>query len=188
MKQELEEVNKWSLITGENDSDSDDNNPACCQVYSDPYNVMRSVAFVPITPQSFSTREVIGEESNLNYHSTQGSDSPTKDLDTQKNSNSVEECPVSEETSSTTPDEVSNTTALTQDPKSEQAALNLSFISGNLTMFDLDPTLSMVPLPSTPSQNTKCVHVPEAGTQPTVDASCQIKNTEQETENEPDLR
>ena len=49
MKQELEEVNKWSLITGENDSDSDDNNPAHCQVYSDPYNVTRSVAFVLIT-------------------------------------------------------------------------------------------------------------------------------------------
>ena len=36
VKQELEEVNKWSLITGENDSDGDDNNPAHCQVYSDP--------------------------------------------------------------------------------------------------------------------------------------------------------
>ena len=85
------------------------------QVYSDPYNVMRSVAFVPIIPQSFSTREVIGEESDIDYHSTQGSDSPRKDLDTQKESNSVKKCPVSEETSSTTPDdhdhEVSNTTA-----------------------------------------------------------------------------
>ena len=78
-------------------------------MYSDLYNVMRSVAFVPITPQSFSTREVIGEESDIDYHSTQGSDSPSKDLDTQKESNSVEECPVYEETSSTTPDEVSNT-------------------------------------------------------------------------------
>ena len=140
MKQELEEVNKWSLITGENDSDSDDNNPACSQVYSDPYNVMRSVAFVPIIPQPFSTREVIGEESDIDYHSTQGSDSPSKDLDTQKESNSVEKCPVSEETSSTTPDEVSNTTASTQDPQSEHAVLDLSFITSNL---DLDPTLSM---------------------------------------------
>ena len=145
------------------------------------YNVMRSVAFVLITPQSFSTGEVIGEESNLDYHSTQGSDSPTKDLDTQKNSNSVE-CPVSEEILSTTPDEVSNTAALTQDPKSEQAALNLRQRMSNLTMFDLDPTISMVPPPSTPSQNTKCIHVPEAGTQPTVDASCQINNTARDRE------
>ena len=187
MKQELEEVNKWSLITGENDSDSDDNNPACSQVYSDPYNVMRSVAFVPIIPQPFSTREVIGEESDIDYHSTQGSDSPSKDLDTQKESNSVEKCPVSEETSSTTPDEVSNTTASTQKPQSEHAALDLGFITSNLTMFDLDPALSMVPPPASPSQNTKCVHVREAGTEPTVDASCQINNTEQESENEPDL-
>ena len=69
----------WNEVTGENDSDSDDNNPACCQVYNDLYNVMRSGAFVPITPQSFSTREVIGEESDIDYHSTQGSDSPSKD-------------------------------------------------------------------------------------------------------------
>ena len=187
MKQELEEVNKWSLITGENDSDSDDNNPACCQVYSDPYNVMRSVAFVPITPQSFSTREVVGEESDIDYHSTQGSDSPSKELDTQKESNSVKKCPVSDNTSSTTPDEVSNTTASTQKLQCEHAALDLGFISSNLTMFDLDPTLSMVPPPASPSLNTKSVHVHEAGTEPTVDASCQINNTEQETENEPDL-
>ena len=132
---------------------------------------MRSVAFVPITPQSFSTREVIGEESDIDYHSTHGSDSPSKELDTQE-SNSVKKCTVSDDTSSTTPDEVSNTTASTQDPQSEHAPLDLGFITSNLTMFDLDPTLSMAPPPASPSQNTKCVHVCEAGTEPTVDASC----------------
>ena len=140
--------------------------------------------------RSAPAREVIGEESNTDYYSTQGSDSPSKDLDTQKESNSVEECPVYEETSSTAEptDEVSNTTASIQDPQSEHAALDLSFISSNLTMFDLDPTLSIVPPPASPSQNTKCVAVHEAGTEPTMDASCQINNTEQETDNEPDLR
>ena len=151
--------------------------------------VQRSIQYnVKCRLHSAPAREVIGEESNTDYHSTQGSDSPSKDLDTQKESNSVVECPVSEDTSSTTPDEVSNTTASTQNPPSEHAALDLSFISSNLTMFDLDPTLSTVPPPASPSQNTKCVHVHEAGTEPTMDASCQINNTEQETDNEPDLR
>jgi len=43
-----------------------------------PYDV-RSMAFIPKSPQPFATREVVGEEAETDYRSTKGSDTPSKD-------------------------------------------------------------------------------------------------------------
>jgi len=78
----------------------------------------------------------------------------------------------------------------TQDSQSEPAPLDISFISSNLSMFDLDPSeLSPVPPSTSLSQNTKHACVSEVCTQPAVDVSCQSTNTELRTEKEqPDSR
>jgi len=88
MKQELEEVKRLSLrFTGEQDGDSDNSDLGCCRVDSGPYYVARSMAFIPKSPQTFSTREVVGEEAETDYHSTKGSDTPSKDPQHGKGSN-----------------------------------------------------------------------------------------------------
>jgi len=189
MKQKLEEVRRQSLLfTGEQDSDSD-NDLGRCRVDSGPYDVMRSMAFIPMSPQPFGTREVVGEEAEIDYHSTKGSDTPSKDPEHGKGSNGeVEESSVSEQSSSMiTTNEMSQQT---QDSQSEPAPLDISFISSNLGMFDLDPSeLSPVPPSTSLSQSTKHASVSEVCTQPAVDVSCQSTNTEQRTEEEQqDLR
>ena len=190
MKQELEEVKRQSLLfAGEQDSDSDDYDLGRCRVDSGPYDVMRSMAFIPMSPQPLTTREVIGEEAETDYHSTKGSDSPTKDPEHGKGSSGeAGESSASEDLSSmTTANEMSQRT---QESQSEHAPLDISFISSNLGMFDLDPSdLSPVPPPTSLSQNTRHASVFEAYTQPAAaDVSCQSINTEQGTEEEPDLR
>ena len=103
------------------------------------------MAFIPMSPQPFANREVVGGEAKTNYHSTKGSDTPSRDPAHGKGSKGeVEESSVSEQPSSMiTTNEMSQHT---QDSQSEPAILDISFISSNLGMFDLPPSeLSPVP-------------------------------------------
>jgi len=99
--------------------------------------------------------EVVGGEAKTDYHSTKGSDTPSKDSAHGKGSKGeFEESSVSEQPSSTiTTKEMSQHT---QNSQSEPAKLDIIFISSNLGMFDLDPSeLSPVPPSTYLSQNTK---------------------------------